>query len=59
MTVRDAIEASCAVPFMFQPKAIGDERYIDGAVASGTHADTLVADGHELGACRSIRPVDA
>lgn|GEM_PF-2135527 len=48
LTIRDAIEASCAVPLMFQPKTIGNDRYLDGAVASGTHADALAADGHEL-----------
>jgi predicted acylesterase/phospholipase RssA len=48
LTIRDGIEATCAVPLLFQPKAIGDERYIDGAVASGTHADILVGDEHEL-----------
>lgn len=44
VSVDDAIEATSAVPGMFQPKTIGDDRYIDGAVASATHVD-LFANG--------------
>lgn len=43
-----AIAASCAVPFLFDAQRIGDERYLDGALASATHADLLADDGHEL-----------
>ncbi len=45
--IADAIEATAAVPGMFQPKVIGGERYVDGAVASATHADLLVDGGHK------------
>lgn len=38
----DALEATSAVPALFQPKTIGPHRFIDGAVASATHADLLV-----------------
>jgi predicted acylesterase/phospholipase RssA len=38
----DALEATSAVPAMFRPKQIGPDRFIDGAVASATHADLLV-----------------
>lgn len=48
LTIREGIEATCAVPLLFQPKAIGGERYVDGAVTSGTHADVLAADKHEF-----------
>lgn len=37
----DAIEATSAVPFLFRPKQIGSDRFIDGAVSSATHADLL------------------
>jgi len=37
----DAVEATSAVPALFRPKAIGRARFIDGAVASATHADLL------------------
>ena len=41
IAVSDALEATSAVPGMFQPKRIGNERFLDGAVASATHADLL------------------
>jgi NTE family protein len=41
--VIDAVEATAAVPVMFKPKQIGDERFIDGAVASATHGRLLGA----------------
>lgn len=45
LDVHDAVEASAAVPAMFAPRTIGNERYIDGAVASATNADLLVGRG--------------
>jgi NTE family protein len=38
VTVADAVEASSAVPGMFQPKRIDGVDYIDGGVVSPTHA---------------------
>jgi NTE family protein len=35
----DAVAASCAVPGVWPPVTIGDRRYIDGGVRSGTNAD--------------------
>ncbi len=46
--VIDAVEATSAVPALFQPKRFQDERFIDGAVASATHADLLVDDPPDL-----------
>ena len=43
-TLGDALEATSAVPGIFQPKVIDGSRYVDGAVASSTHADTLVSE---------------
>lgn len=37
--VADAVEASSAVPGMFEPKEIEGRRFIDGGTLSGTHAD--------------------
>lgn len=34
-----AVAASCAVPGIWPPVSIGDSRYIDGGVRSGTNAD--------------------
>lgn len=47
-TLGDAVEATSAVPGLFQPKVIDGSRYVDGAVASSTHADTLVPEGHDI-----------
>lgn len=43
-TLGDALEATSAIPGVFQPKTIGGSRYVDGAVASSTHAHTLVPE---------------
>ena len=40
-----AVASSCAVPGMFPPVTIGDRRYMDGGVRSGTSAD--LARGHD------------
>ncbi len=46
--VADAIEATAAVPGMFQPKVIDGQRYVDGAVASATHAHLLADERHGM-----------
>ena len=43
--VARAVASSCAVPGMFPTVGIGDSRYTDGGVWSGTNADVLLADG--------------
>jgi NTE family protein len=48
LTPAAGIEASCAMPLVFQPKVIGNDSYVDGAVTSPTHADLLADDGHEV-----------
>jgi len=40
-----AISASCAVPGVYPPVTIGDHRYVDGGVRSGTNAD--IAKGYQ------------
>ncbi len=47
-TLGDALEATSAVPGVFQPKVIEGSRYVDGAVASSTHADILVPESHDV-----------
>jgi NTE family protein len=42
----DAVAASCAVPCVWPPVTIGDRRYIDGGVRSGTNADLAI--GHDV-----------
>jgi NTE family protein len=43
-TVAQAVAASCAVPLMFEPVAIGERDYVDGAVWSATNADVAPVD---------------
>jgi NTE family protein len=40
VSLLDAVSASCAVPGVWPPVTIGDLRYIDGGVRSGTNADS-------------------
>lgn len=47
--VRDALEATAAVPGMFQPKRIDGSRFVDGAVASATHAELAVESPSTVG----------
>jgi NTE family protein len=42
VTLRDAVAASCAVPGVWPPVAIGDRRYVDGGARSLTNADLAV-----------------
>ena len=42
-----AVAASCAVPGMFPAITVGDDRYLDGGLWSGSNADVLVGDGLE------------
>ncbi|TDC31655.1 patatin-like phospholipase family protein [Micromonospora sp. 15K316] len=39
VSLRDAVAASCAVPGIWPPVAIGDRSYVDGGVRSMTNAD--------------------
>lgn len=48
LTVAEAVEASSAVPAMFQPKIIDGHRFVDGASASPTHADLAIEVAPDL-----------
>ena len=48
ISVADAIEATSAVPGVFTPKVHDGYRYVDGAVASATHANILADEGHDV-----------
>lgn len=48
VSVLDAIEATSAVPGLFRPKRIDGSCYVDGAVASATHAASLADQGLDL-----------
>jgi NTE family protein len=42
-TVADAVTASCSVPWLFKPVAIGGREYVDGGVWSPTNLDAAPA----------------
>ena len=42
-SVADAVQASCAVPWLFAPQAIGGRDYVDGGVWSPTNLDAAPA----------------
>jgi NTE family protein len=48
--VADAVAASCTVPWLFAPVAIGEREYVDGGVWSPTNLDAAPAgrDTHVL-----------
>lgn len=41
-----AVASSCCVPGIFPPVTVGEKRYVDGGVRSGTNAD--LAAGHDV-----------
>jgi NTE family protein len=49
-TVARAVQASCAVPWIFAPVTIGGEEYVDGGVWSATNLDVapVTRDTHVL-----------
>jgi predicted acylesterase/phospholipase RssA len=55
--VRDAVSASCCVPFLFAPVTIDGKRYVDGAVAQRTPMHMIVSprDTLVLDVCNSDR----
>jgi len=42
VSLPDAVVASCSIPGWYQPKVIGERRYVDGGVRSSTSLDLLV-----------------
>lgn len=48
VSVTAAVEASSAVPGMFQPRMIGSEAFVDGGAASPTHASLLIDEGVDI-----------
>jgi NTE family protein len=42
-TVAEAVQASCTVPWLFEPVAIGEREYVDGGVWSPTNLDAAPA----------------
>jgi NTE family protein len=57
--IADAVAASSAVPLVFRPYPIGDGLYVDGGVASGTHADLVLGNSRPLDLVLVVAPMAA
>lgn len=57
--LRHAVSASSAVPLIFAPYELEGKHYVDGGVASGTHADLLLANDEPLDFVLIIAPMAA
>lgn len=58
-TLSEAVAASSAVPFVYEPVRIGDRWYADGGLASGTSLDLIVAHGTPLDLVIVVAPFAA
>lgn len=59
VALADAVAASSAIPLVFHPHVIGDRRYVDGGVASGTHGDLVLGSRKPLDLVLVIAPMAA
>jgi len=59
VSLKRAVAASTAVPFLFQPVKIRDRWYIDGGISSGTSADLLLANPEPLDLVIVVAPMAA
>jgi len=55
----EAVAASSAIPIMFRPYPLADTLYVDGGVASGTHADLVLGLDRPLDLVLVIAPLAA
>lgn len=55
----DAVSASSAIPLLFRPYEIGGRFYVDGGIASGTHADLILGHPDPLDLVLIIAPMAA
>lgn len=55
----DAVCASTAIPLVFRPHFHHGRPYVDGGVASGTHADLVLGNDHPLDLVLVIAPMAA
>jgi NTE family protein len=57
--IADAVAASSAVPLVFCPYPIDGRFFVDGGVASGTHADVVLGHGEPLDLVLVLAPMAA
>ena len=59
VTLADAVAASSAIPLVFHPYDIDGRSYVDGGVASGTHADLVLGAPEPLDLVIVVAPLAA
>ena len=59
VTLADAVAASSAVPFVYEPVRIRDRWYADGGLASGTSLDLILGHPHPLDLVIVVAPFAA
>lgn len=59
VTLKEAVAASSAVPFVFEPVEIDGRLYVDGGLASGTNADLVLGADEPLDLVIVIAPLAA
>jgi NTE family protein len=57
VALADAVAASSAIPVVFRPYPIADSLYVDGGVASGTHADLVLGSSRPLDLVLVLAPL--
>lgn len=57
--LKEAVAASSAVPIIFSPYEIDGRYYVDGGVASGTHADLVLGNAAPLDLVLVLAPMAA
>lgn len=55
----DAVSASSSIPLLFRPYEVGGHFYVDGGIASGTHADLILGHTDPLDLVLVIAPMAA
>jgi predicted acylesterase/phospholipase RssA len=59
VALADAVAASSCIPLVFRPYQIDDRLYVDGGVASGTHADLVLGNPEPLDLVLIVAPMAA
>ncbi len=59
VALADAVSASSAIPLLFRPYEIDGRFYVDGGIASGTHADLILGHSEPLDLVLVIAPMAA
>ncbi len=57
--IADAVAASSAIPLLFRPYPVEGRLYVDGGVASGTHADVVLGSEKPLDLVLVLAPMAA